>query len=206
MKHSGIDPRSMFRVLKGVVGSGGNTGGGSTLSQQLAKNLFETRGEKFKGIFGSIPVLKTVIAKTKEWILAVRLERNYTKQEVMMMYLNQVSFGNNAIGIKTATKTYFNREPWNVDLHQAAMLVGMLQNPSRFNPRIFPERTLERRNTVLAQMKKYEFLTQEDFAKIKREPLGLKFTIENHTTGAAPYFRESLKGWMKGWKIGRAHV
>ena len=199
MKHSGIDPRSMFRVLKGVVGSGGNTGGGSTLSQQLAKNLFETRGEKFKGIFGSVPVLKTVIAKTKEWILAVRLERNYTKQEVMMMYLNQVSFGNNAIGIKTATKTYFNREPWNVDLHQAAMLVGMLQNPSRFNPRIFPERTLERRNTVLAQMKKYEFLTEEDFAKIKRQPLGLRFTIENHTTGAAPYFRESLKGWMKGW-------
>ncbi len=200
MKHSGIDPRSMFRVLKGVLGSStGNTGGGSTLSQQLAKNLFETRSEKFKGGLGGIPVIKTVIAKTKEWILAVRLERNYTKPEIMAMYLNEVEFGNNAIGIKTATKTYFNREPWNVDLHQAALLVGMLQNPSLYNPRRHEKRAIERRNTVLAQMNKYGFLTREEFEKYKRKPLDLNFTVENHTTGAAPYFREALKTWMKDW-------
>ena len=200
MKHSGIDPRSMFRVLKGLTG-GGNSGGGSTLSQQLAKNLFETRSEKFKGTLGGFPIIKTVISKTKEWILAVRLERNYTKQEIMMMYLNTVSFGNNALGIRTAAKTYFNREPWNLDLHQAALLVGMLQNPSRFNPRIFPERSLERRNTVLAQMNKYGLIKEQDFIKTKQKTLGLKITIENHNTGPAPYFREALKDWMKDWLV-----
>lgn len=200
MKHSGIDPRSMFRVLKGLTG-GGNSGGGSTLSQQLAKNLFETRSEKFKGGLGDFPIIKTVISKTKEWILAVRLERNYTKQEIMMMYLNTVSFGNNALGIRTAAKTYFNREPWNLDLHQAALLVGMLQNPSRFNPRIFPERSLERRNIVLGQMQKYDFLKDEEFIKTKLKPLGLQITIENQNTGPAPYFREALKDWMKDWLV-----
>ncbi len=200
MKHSGIDPRSMFRVLKGLTG-GGSSGGGSTLSQQLAKNLFETRSEKFKGGLGDFPIIKTVISKTKEWILAVRLERNYTKQEIMMMYLNTVSFGNNALGIRTAAKTYFNREPWNLDLHQAALLVGMLQNPSRFNPRIFPERSLERRNIVLGQMQKYGLVKEEDFIKSKRKGLSLQITIENQNTGPAPYFREALKDWMKDWLV-----
>jgi penicillin-binding protein 1A len=200
MKHSGIDPRSMFRVLKGLTG-GGSSGGGSTLSQQLAKNLFETRSEKFKGGLGDFPIIKTVISKTKEWILAVRLERNYTKQEIMMMYLNTVSFGNNALGIRTAAKTYFNREPWNLDLHQAALLVGMLQNPSRFNPRIFPERSLERRNIVLGQMNKYGLVKEEDFIRTKRKGLGLQITIENQNTGPAPYFREALKDWMKDWLV-----
>ncbi|TAG67031.1 MAG: penicillin-binding protein, partial [Runella slithyformis] len=200
VKHSGIDPRSMFRVFKGLVSSEqSTTGGGSTLTQQLAKNLFETRSEKFKGTLGDIPLVKTVIAKTKEWILSVRLERNYTKQEIMMMYLNTVSFGNNADGIKTATKTYFNKEPWNVNLHEAALLVGMLQNPSRYNPRIFRERALARRNTVLGQMQKYGFLSAKDFNRNKVKPLGLNFTIENQNSGKAPYFREHLREWAKQW-------
>ena len=200
VKHSGIDPRSMFRVFKGLVSSEqGVSGGGSTITQQLAKNLFETRSEKFKGSLGDVPLLKTVIAKTKEWILSVRLERNYTKQEVMTMYLNTVSFGNNAEGIKTATKTYFNKEPWNVNLTEAALLVGMLQNPSRYNPRLFKERALTRRNTVLAQMKKYGFLTEKQFRKDTLQSLGLNFTVENQNSGAAPYFRESLREHMKTW-------
>lgn len=200
VRHSGIDPRSMFRVLKGVASSEqSTTGGGSTITQQLAKNLFQTRSEKYKGTLGDLPIIKTVIAKTKEWILSVRLERNYTKQEIMMMYLNTVSFGNNADGIKTASKTYFKKEPWNLDLPEAALLVGMLQNPSRYNPRIFKERALERRNVVLGQMMKYGFLTQEEFLRTKVKPLALNFNIENHNTGPAPYFRETLRDWMKEW-------
>jgi penicillin-binding protein 1A len=200
VKHSGIDPRSMFRVFKGLVSSdAGTTGGGSTLTQQLAKNLFETRSEKYKGTFGDIPKLGTVIAKTKEWILSVRLERSYTKQELMSMYLNTVSFGNNSFGIRVASRTYFQKEPAELSVHEAALLVGMLQNPSRYNPRIFPERALERRNTVLAQMKKYGFLNDENFARNKIKPLALNFKIENHNTGAAPYFRETLRDWTKEW-------
>lgn len=200
VKHSGIDPRSMFRVFKGLVSSDqGTTGGGSTITQQLAKNLFQTRSDKYKGSLGDLPIIKTVIAKTKEWILSVRLERNYTKQEIMTMYLNTVSFGNNADGIKTAAKTYFKKEPWNLDLPEAALLVGMLQNPSRFNPRLFKERALERRNVVLGQMMKYGFLTVEEFAQNKLKPLALNFYIENHNTGPAPYFREVLRDWMKTW-------
>lgn len=200
VKHSGIDPRSMFRVFKGLVSSDqGTTGGGSTITQQLAKNLFQTRSEKYKGTLGDLPFIKTVISKTKEWILSVRLERSYTKQEIMMMYLNTVSFGNNAEGIKTASKTYFKKEPWNLDLTEAALLVGMLQNPSRFNPRVFAERSLERRNVVMGQMMKYGFLTPETFARNKLKPLGLNFNIENHNSGLAPYFREVLRDWMKTW-------
>jgi len=200
VKHSGIDPRSLFRVFKGLVSSDqGTTGGGSTVTQQLAKNLFETRSEKFKGVLGDIPLLKTVISKTKEWILSVRLERNYTKQEIMMMYLNTVSFGNNADGIKTATKTYFNKEPWNVSITEAALLVGMLKNPSLYNPRVFKERALVRRNTVLDQMKKYGFLSKKEHTKGIAKPLGLDFTIENQNSGMAPYFREHLRDWMKKW-------
>jgi penicillin-binding protein 1A len=201
VKHSGIDPRSLFRVLKGLVGADqGTTGGGSTLTQQLAKNLFETRSEKFKGGLGDIPKLKTVIAKTKEWILAVRLERNYTKQEIMAMYLNTVSFGNNTYGIRVATKTYFQKEPWDITIPEAALLVGMLQNPSRFNPRRHEDRTTVRRNTVLMQMQKYGFLSATEYGLLKTKPLGLKFKVENHASGQAPYFTEAyLKNWMKDW-------
>ena len=116
-------------------------------------------GRKNCGVYlGHIPVIGLIIAKTKEWILAVRLERNYTKQEVMMMYLNTVSFGNNTYGIKTAAKTYFSKEPWNLNVEEAALLVGMLKNPTFYNPRLFEDRTRDRRNVVLGQMKKYKFL------------------------------------------------
>ncbi|GAA4401335.1 transglycosylase domain-containing protein [Nibrella viscosa] len=198
-KHSGIDPRSVFRAVFGIALGSSGSGGGSTLTQQVAKNLFETRSEKYKGVLGNIPLVRTVIAKTKEWILSVRLERNYTKQEIMMMYLNTVSFGNNTFGIKTAAKTYFNKEPWKLDVEEAALLVGMLQNPSRYNPRLFEERALQRRNVVLGQMRKYNFLTDEQFAVYKEKPIKLDFSIENQNTGMAAYFRAVIKDDLLRW-------
>jgi penicillin-binding protein 1A len=201
IKHSGIDPRSLFRAVSGFLTfkDASSSGGGSTLTQQTAKNLFDTRQEELRGALGSIPVLGLVIAKTKEWILAVRLERNYTKQEIMMMYLNTVSFGNNTYGIKTAAKTYFNKEPWNLNVEEAAMLVGMLKNPTLYNPRLFEDRTRERRNVVLGQMKKYKFLTQEQFFTYKYKPLKLDFSVENQNTGTAAYFRSVISADIRRW-------
>ncbi|MBD2699434.1 transglycosylase domain-containing protein [Spirosoma sp. BT702] len=201
IKHSGIDPRSLFRAVGGFLTfrNASSSGGGSTLTQQTAKNLFDTRQEELRGALGSIPIIGLVIAKTKEWILAVRLERNYTKQEIMMMYLNTVSFGNNTYGIKTAAKTYFAKEPWQLNVEEAAMLVGMLKNPTLYNPRLFEQRTKERRNVVLSQMKKYKFLSQEQFFTYKRKPLKLDFSVENSNTGMGAYFRSVISADLRQW-------
>ena len=201
IKHSGIDPRSLFRAVGGFLTfkDASSSGGGSTLTQQTAKNLFDTRQEELRGVLGHIPIVGLIIAKTKEWILAVRLERNYTKQEVMMMYLNTVSFGNNTYGIKTGAKTYFGKEPWNLNVEEAALLVGMLKNPTFYNPRLFEERTRDRRNVVLGQMRKYKFLTQEQFFTYKNKPLKLDFSIENQNTGMAAYFRSVIRDDIKRW-------
>jgi penicillin-binding protein 1A len=194
--HSGIDIRSMMRV----VFTFGTAGGGSTISQQLAKNLFHTRSLEFGeddpvyvGVLMKIDGLRTVIAKVKEWILAIKLERRYTKQEIMAMYLNEVSFGNNAYGIQVACRTYFQKDIQNVSLTEAATLIGLLQNPSLYDPRIRPEKTLERRNTVLGQLAKYDFIVPEDLDKLRETPLNLHYKVENQNTGAAPYFRESIR-------------
>ena len=194
--HSGIDIRSMFRVVFTL----GTSGGGSTISQQLAKNLFHTRSVEFgeddpvyMGLLMKIDGVRTVVAKVKEWILAIRLERRYTKQEIMAMYLNEVSFGNNAYGIQVACRTYFQKELKDVSLTEAATLIGLLQNPSLYDPRVRPERTLERRNVVLGQLAKYEFVTEEDLPKLQAEDLNLHYRVENQNTGAAPYFREAIR-------------
>jgi penicillin-binding protein 1A len=194
--HSGIDIRSMFRVVFTL----GTAGGGSTISQQLAKNLFHTRSMEFgeddpvyMGLLMKIDGVRTVVAKVKEWILAIRLERRYTKQEIMAMYLNEVSFGNNAYGIQVACRTYFQKDLKDVTLNEAATLIGLLQNPSLYDPRIRPERTLERRNVVLGQLAKYEFITEEDLPKLQAEDLNLHYRVENQNTGAAPYFREAIR-------------
>ena len=194
--HSGIDIRSMFRVVFTL----GTSGGGSTISQQLAKNLFHTRSMEFgeddpvyMGLLMKIDGVRTVVAKVKEWILAIRLERRYTKQEIMAMYLNEVSFGNNAYGIQVACRTYFQKELKDVSLTEAATLIGLLQNPSLYDPRVRPERTLERRNVVLGQLAKYEFVTEEDLPKLQAEDLNLHYRVENQNTGAAPYFREAIR-------------
>ena len=194
--HSGIDIRSMMRVVFSL----GTAGGGSTISQQLAKNLFHTRSIEFGeddpvyiGLLMKIDGLRTVIAKVKEWILAIKLERRYTKQEIMAMYLNEVSFGNNAYGIQVACRTYFQKDIQNVSLTEAATLIGLLQNPSLYDPRVRPEKTLERRNTVLGQLAKYDFILPEELDKLRETPLNLHYKVENQNTGAAPYFREAIR-------------
>jgi penicillin-binding protein 1A len=198
-QHSGIDLRSTFRVITHL----GSAGGGSTLSQQLAKNLFDTRhtesadeaeeGKSYKGLLAKIPLIRTLIAKTKEWILAIRLESRYTKQEILKMYLNEVEFGNNAYGIRVACKTYFGKDVNNVTEKEAATLIGMLQNPSLYDPRRHPERCMVRRNVVLSQMNHYGYITQEESLDLQGKTLGLNFKVENQNTGEAPYFRESVK-------------
>ena len=194
--HSGIDIRSMFRVVFTL----GTSGGGSTISQQLAKNLFHTRSMEFgeddplyMGLLMKIDGVKTVVAKVKEWILAIKLERRYTKQEILAMYLNEVSFGNNAFGIEVACKTYFQKELKDISLTESATLIGLLQNPSLYDPRIRPDRTLERRNVVLGQLAKYEFITEEELPKLQAENLNLHYRVENQNTGSAPYFREAIR-------------
>lgn len=194
--HSGIDIRSMMRVVFSL----GTAGGGSTISQQLAKNLFHTRSIEFGeddpvyiGLLMKIDGLRTVIAKVKEWILAIKLERRYTKQEIMAMYLNEVSFGNNAFGIQVACRTYFQKDIQQVSLTEAATLIGLLQNPSLYDPRVRPEKTLERRNTVLGQLAKYDFILPEELDKLRETPLNLHYKVENQNTGAAPYFREAIR-------------
>jgi penicillin-binding protein 1A len=194
--HSGIDIRSMMRVVFSL----GTAGGGSTISQQLAKNLFHTRSIEFGeddpvyiGLLMKVDGLRTVIAKVKEWILAIKLERRYTKQEIMAMYLNEVSFGNNAYGIQVACRTYFQKDIQHVSLTEAATLIGLLQNPSLYDPRVRPEKTLERRNTVLGQLAKYDFILPEELDKLRETPLNLHYKVENQNTGAAPYFREAIR-------------
>lgn len=198
-RHSGIDARSMFRVVSGILTAQmGRTGGGSTITQQLAKNLFKLRDDDYyHGITYKIPIVRSLIIKTKEWITAVKLERRYTKQEIMKMYLNTIEFSSGAYGIKSAAKTYFGKLPYELSVEEAALLVGMIQNPSRFNPKFRPENAQARRNIVFDQMVKADKLTSEQAEILKKKAIVLNYQPESHNTGPAPYFREFLKGWMK---------
>lgn len=187
-EHSGIDGRGTLRaILK--LGSGG---GASTISQQLAKQLFH--GEGSKNIFERV-----VLQKTKEWIIAIRLERQYTKDEIIAMYFNIYDFGNNADGIRSAASIYFDKEPIELDLKESAMLVGMFKNSSLYNPRRNPEGTKNRRNVVINQMEKYDFITETVSDSIQKLDLGLRYSPQSHREGSATYFREYLKGFMKDW-------
>ncbi|GAA4132548.1 transglycosylase domain-containing protein [Sphingobacterium kyonggiense] len=187
-EHSGID---YSRTLSTVVLTlGGNKQGGSTITQQLALNLFGERRAKNS--------LKRIMQKFQEWITAVRLERNYTKEEIVMMYFNTVDFGAyNTFGIKSAARTYFNSTPEKLTPDQAALLVGMLKGPGEYSPVRRPERALARRNLVLQNMRDQNFISSEEFEKNKAKPLGLKLTISNYGEGLAPYFRAVLKEEIK---------
>ncbi len=190
--HSGIDLESMFRVAYGVL-TFNRRGGGSTISQQLAKQLFSTRRrtEESKGkLEGKNRFLDELIYKTKEWILSVRLERSYTKQEIMAMYYNTVEFGNNAFGIKSAAKTYFNKLPNQLTIPEAAVLAGMQKRVSAFRPETNPEASKWRRNVVMSQMVKYDFLDKEAFDTLSPKDIELDFKRQNQNAGLAQYFRE----------------
>ncbi|MCS6818761.1 MAG: transglycosylase domain-containing protein [Chitinophagales bacterium] len=188
-EHAGIDFKAFFRALF----SAGKKGGGSTITQQLAKNLFPRE---------RMNKLQLIIRKLKEWIIAVRLESSYTKQEIMAMYLNTVEFSDNAFGIKSAAKTYFNKKVDSLKTEEAAVLVGMLKAPYQYNPRLHPQAALARRNTVLAQMHKYGFLSSPQFDSLKALPIKLNFNPESHEEGLARHFREYLRLWLKKYLSG----
>lgn len=201
--HSGIDGRAMSRVFVGLL-NGGSGGGGSTITQQLAKNLFKMRSfSEFEGPFYKIPGLKQLIIKTKEWITALRLERAYTKREIITLYLNTVDFGSNSYGIKSAAKVFFNTSADSLKLEQAAVLVGLLKAPSFYSPKYNPKNSLKRRNTVLAQMYKYDYLNEEQKDSLQKLPLTLDYEVENQNTGQATYFRTVLHNDLREW--GKKH-
>lgn len=198
-KHAGICLRGIGRALLYSVLLRQHRGGGSTLTQQLAKNLFNTRNEQLQGLLSKIPIIRTIIIKTKEWIVAVQLERAYTKQEIITMYLNTVYFGSNAYGLKVAAKTFFNTMPDQLSIGQAALLVGVLKAPSYYSPIQHPKRALQRRNVVLAQLRKYHFLTQEIYETIKEQPIELRYKVEDHNLGLATYFRSAILDFLLAW-------
>ncbi len=185
--HSGIDARGTLRAAI-KLGSGG---GASTISQQLAKQLFHGEGSK--------NIIERVLQKAKEWIIATRLERQYTKEEIIAQYFNIYDFGNNADGIRSASRIYFGKEPQDLNLKESAMLVGMFKNSSLYNPRRNPVGVKNRRNVVLAQMNKYEFIDETVKDSLQKTELDLDYTPETHNAGIATYFREYLRDFMKQW-------
>lgn len=184
-EHSGIDYRALVRAIvkRGIMGNT-NAGGGSTITQQLAKQLYSESAQS---------TMERALQKPIEWVIAVKLERFYTKEEIITMYLNYFDFLHNAVGIKTATRTYFGKEPKDLTVNEAATLIGMCKNPSSFNPVRRPERCEERRNVVLNQMAKAGYLTEEECRVCQAEPLKLNFHRVDHKEGMATYLRERLR-------------
>jgi penicillin-binding protein 1A len=186
-EHSGIDARGTLRAVIFL----GQRGGASTISQQLARQLFV--GVRSKN------VVEAVLQKVKEWVIATRLERNYTKEEIISMYLNIYDFNYNADGIRSAARIYFGKEPRDLKIEESAMLVGMLKNSSLYNPIRREELTLERRNTVLSQMAKYDYITEAERDSLISLRMDINFNPENHREGLATYFRMYLQRWLKDW-------
>lgn len=190
-EHSGIDEKALFRVAFGVI-TGRKKGGGSTITQQLAKNLFP-RGENL-----SKP--KLVLRKFQEWITATKLEYNYSKEEIVAMYLNTVAFGHNAFGIRSASKTFFDKSPQDLNIEEAALMAGVVNAPTRFSPVRNPERSMERRNRVLKKMAENGYITQAECDSISLIPIDMShFNVMDHNSGQATYFREFLRGQLQDW-------
>ncbi len=186
--HSGIDFRAVARaVVKRGIFRRESAGGGSTITQQLAKLVYTQREGTARNSF------ERLLQKPIEWVIAVKLERFYTKEEILALYLNQFDFLHNAVGIRTAANTYFSKEPADLDVAEAAMLVGLCKNPSLFNPVRFPERARGRRNVVLGQMKKEKYITRAEYDSLSALPVELNFRRTDHKDGIAPYFREYLR-------------
>jgi penicillin-binding protein 1A len=201
-QHSGIDFRALFGVAFGVITGASERGGGSTITQQLAKNLFKTRkkeGVAKKGLFAYVPGLKTLVIKTKEWLTAVKLERYYTKEEIILWYLNTVDFGSNSYGIKVAAKTYFNTSPDSLNVQEAAVLVGMQKATNTYNPRRNYEKSLARRNTVLSRMVKYNYLSKNEYESVIKLPIVLKVNEETPYDGTSNYFKTAVARALEKW-------
>jgi len=189
-EHSGVDGRALLRAIVGAIIGNSSSGGASTITQQLAKMLFTEQPSS--GV-------ERITQKLKEWIISAQLEKRYTKDEILTMYLNRFDWVNNAVGIKSASMVYFNKEPIDLNVEESAMLVGMLKNPALYNPNRRKALTQSRRNVVLSQMKKYEFLSDSLYDTLLRQPIKLDFKQASHNEGLAPYFREYLRGELKQW-------
>ena len=197
-RHHGIDYQAFFAALKDYLVHH-DARGASTITQQLAKNLFRVRTQYSTGLLGQVPGLKMLIMKSKEWITAYKLEWEFTKEEILTMYANTVDFGSNSFGIKTACKTYFNTTPGHLTTDQAAILVGMLKATTYYNPRLHPDNSIKRRNVVLDNMLKHNFITQEAFDTLKTKGIELDYYVENAYDGQALYFREAVANELKDW-------
>jgi len=196
-KHSGVDFYSFFTSMLSTAK--GDKRGGSTITQQLAKNLFETRKKKSQGLASHIPVIRTIVSKVKEWFTAFQIERNYSKQDILTLYFNTVPFGNNTFGIQAASLKYFNITPDKVTAPQAGILIGMLKATSTYNPIKNPAKSLERRNTVLSQMEKYEYISKAEYNADIKQPLNLNLTyIDNEWQGDS-YLRRAVEKWLDKW-------
>lgn len=183
--HSGIDIKALFRaIVKRGLFMQKSAGGGSTITQQLAKQLYSEKAENIK---------ERILQKPIEWVIALKLERYYTKEEILTMYLNHFDFLHNAVGIKTAAKTYFGKEPKDLTTNESATLIGMCKNPSYFNPVRNPERCVQRRNVVLSQMEKVGYLSSDESSQLKLQPLDLDFHRTDHKEGSAAYLRDYLR-------------
>ncbi|MBQ6822313.1 MAG: transglycosylase domain-containing protein [Bacteroidales bacterium] len=196
-KHSGIDMKGLARVVvKTLLLHDSSQGGGSTITQQLAKTLYP-RGEK-------TGKLELVLTKFKEWITAVRLERDYTKDEIIAMYLNSIFFGSGAYGVKSAAETFFAKSPADLSIEESAMLVGMVNKPTRYNPVLNPDNALKRRNFVLGQMAKAGYIEKSERDSLQALPIVLDYHVLDHNSGHAPYFRDMLRRDMNASKPRRA--
>ncbi|MFA7116314.1 MAG: transglycosylase domain-containing protein [Bacteroidales bacterium] len=198
--HTGIDFKSLIRVgVKSLLlGNTSSGGGGSTITQQLAKTLFPRDTSRINFPGGS--KIKLIKNKFREWITAVKLERNYTKDEILTMYLNVIFFGSNAYGIKSAANTFFDKEPWELNIQESASLVGMVNKPTRFNPVLHYENSIKRRNHVLRQMAKYDFISEQVCDSILNLPIDLHYEVQDHNSGLAPYFRDMIRRVMNEHK------
>ena len=196
--HHGIDYQAFGAALKDYL-LHHDARGASTITQQLAKNLFRVRTEYSTGLLGNIPGLKMLIMKSKEWITAYKLEYFFTKEEILTQYANTVDFGSNAFGIKTAAKTYFGTTPKALTAEQAAVLVGMLKATTYYNPRIHPDNAVKRRNVVLDNMRRHHHLTQTAYDSLKMTDIDLDFSVESAYDGQANYFREAVANDLKEW-------
>ena len=197
-KHHGIDFTGMLAAAKDMIVHH-DARGASTITQQLAKNMFRVRTQYSTGLLGYIPGIKMLVMKSKEWIIATKLELVYDKKDILTMYANTVDFGSNAFGIKTACKTYFNTTPSKLTLDQMAVLVGMLKATTYYNPRINPKNSLKRRNIVLSNMLRHNDINRAQYDSISAKPITLNYSVESNYDGKALYYREYLANYLKDW-------
>ncbi|MEO6282532.1 MAG: transglycosylase domain-containing protein [Dyadobacter sp.] len=198
-KHSGIDYKAMASVAIGMLTGATDRGGGSTITQQLAKKLFKTRKSGARGLLGYVPGLGTLIYKTKEWLTAIKLERNFTKEEILTMYFNTVDYGNNTYGINTAAQSYFSKSPDSLNIQESAVLVGLQKATTTYNPVRNMKRSQERRNVVIAQMQKYGYINAKQADSISALPIELKTKFETPYDGNANYFKNAVVDFVKKW-------